>query len=218
VNYTNIFEDEILIKNKFIKNVNKFKSDYEKKEVLLGSTSVKSNHLNFFNFENKDQIKRIVDHEVSQLYVNFPRAAEILIEWIVDYYCFNDKFFTSDKTKNFIKNKMMQYENKVSRFKKSDNVNFLFESNDSKSNRIFRKVIEESDADDVIFVERSNKCETVIKKINQVNFTIQFDQDFLLGRSSISLDDYNYIIIDGYIDKISEIFHLLEEANKSKES
>jgi len=213
---TNNFKDEKWIKNKFIKNISLFKDNFDNSKVLAGTNLVKSNHLNFFNFENRDSIKSIIDYEILQVYSMHPKSAELLVDWIVDYFTINQTDFDKRKIKNFISKRMRKYENNIRRFDRSDDL--LFESNDKKINLIFNKIIENADADDVIFVEKSTRSKTVIKKTNQVNFLIEFDHDFLLGKNSIEREDYNYIIIDGFIDKVSEIYHLLEQANQSQES
>ena len=212
---TNIFEDEKIIKNKFIKNLNKFKNSFDNSKVLAGTSLVSSNHLNFFNFESKDQIKSIIDYEILQIYANYPKSAEFLIEWIVEYFTINQNNFEKPRVKSFIDQRMKRYENDIRRFDRSDNL--LPKNCDKKVINIFNKILEHADADDVIFVEKSSRLETIIKKTNQVNFLIEFDQDFLLGKSYLEREDYKYIIIDGYIDKVSEIYHLLEEASRNKE-
>lgn len=210
-----IFEDEDVVKNKFIKNINIFKNSFDNSSVLAGTKLVTSNHLNFFNFESKDKIKSIIDYEILQIYSDYPRSAELLIEWITEYFCKNQITFEYSRVKSFINEKMEKYEDEIKRFDMFDNL--LAENCDKKINSIFKKVLENADADDVIFVEKSARSETIIKKTNLVNFLIEFDQDFLLGKNSLSREDYKYIIIDGYIDKVSEIYHLLEEANQTKE-
>jgi hypothetical protein len=218
VTTSNIFENEIYIKNKFIKNITKFNKDFNEKSVLANSKHVLENHLNFFNFENKDEIKKIIDYEILKLHVEYPNASNLLVSWIVDYYSLNQngtENISKIKIKNFIDSRLLKYENKVSRVNKTDDILSKIKSKKVKS--IVENILTISDADDVVFVEKSSRSETVIKKTNQVNFLIDFDIDFLLNRTMIEKEDYNYIIIDGYIDKISEIYHLLEEANTTKE-
>ena len=216
MNHTlNTFEDETIVKNKFIKNINKFKKDYDKNKVLIGTKIVSSNHLNFFNFENKDNIKKIIDYEILEIYDEYPKAAELLINWVVDYISKHQLDYDKYKIKNFIKRKTEKYKNNIRRFNSHDSL--LLNSNDKKINCIFDIILKNADADDVIFVEKTARAETIVKKTNQVNFLIEYDTDFLLKKSSIEKEDYKYIIIDGFIDKISEIYHLLEEANRTKE-
>lgn len=217
---TNIFKSESSVKNKFIKSINNFNEDFDNKSVLSEFDLITENHLNFFNFESKDEIKKIIDYEILKLHVNFPNASNLLIEWIVDFYNLHPdcvQNIDKEKIKKFISKKLSNFENEVTRVN-ADESNFLFSKiKNKKVENIIEKILDNADIDDVIFIEKSSRSETIIKKTNQVNFLIDFDLDFLLDKISIEREDYNYIIIDGYIDKISEIYHLLEEANQNKE-
>ena len=56
-----------------------------------------------------------------------------------------------------------------------------------------------------------------MKKTNDFTFNVEFDNDFLLKNSSWSAKDYNFIIIDGFIDSVGEIYHLLTQASENLE-
>jgi hypothetical protein len=46
---------------------------------------------------------------------------------------------------------------------------------------------------------------------------LDFDSDFLLNKQNWEAKDYNFIIIDGFIDTVGEIYHLLQNASENKE-
>ena len=48
-------------------------------------------------------------------------------------------------------------------------------------------------------------------------FKVEFDCDFLGSNKEVELKNYRFAIIDGYLETIGEIHHLLHYAAKTKE-
>jgi hypothetical protein len=59
--------------------------------------------------------------------------------------------------------------------------------------------------------------EVYIEKFCGLEFDIDFDKSYT-SNGNVALFDYNFIIIDGVIDSIGEIHHLLQKAYENKES
>jgi len=68
-----------------------------------------------------------------------------------------------------------------------------------------------------ITVKKSEHRETKIEIKKGYSFKIKNDKNFLLGRKKISKSNVNCYVIDGMIESISEIHHLLSLAAENKE-
>ena len=67
-----------------------------------------------------------------------------------------------------------------------------------------------------VFIEKSHKRETVIDIQPGFIFNIGTESDFLLGRSRWKRKNVSCLVIDGIIESIGEIHHLLEKASQDK--
>ena len=86
-----------------------------------------------------------------------------------------------------------------------------------ESKRLASSAIEMSSLTTSIFVERSNAVGTKIEKASGCQFNISVINSFLMGRDSWNRKKVKCIIIDGMVETVGEIHHLLEEASISKE-
>jgi hypothetical protein len=95
-------------------------------------------------------------------------------------------------------------------------INEFFKSETHKE--IVNEIIKNSQAASPIFVERSNLSDTVVESLSGFNFKVNILQEFLPTNRLWKRDDVNCLIIDGIIESVGEIHHLLEFASSSKES
>lgn len=68
-----------------------------------------------------------------------------------------------------------------------------------------------------IFLERSNKNETTIKITEGHQFNTSVKEGFLKSKKT-SFQNPNVVVMDAYIESVSEIHHLLEKASETKEA
>ena len=94
---------------------------------------------------------------------------------------------------------------------------FLDSIPEKNSKNILRWIIENSSPDREIDVQGSYIEDIEIKVSDNTFFKIEFDCDFLGSNKEVELKNYRFIIIDGYLESIGEIHHLLHYAAKSKE-
>ena len=88
----------------------------------------------------------------------------------------------------------------------------------SKSNRkIIRTIVDNMSVSTRLFIEESHVGKNIIIKTNSITFNLDFDSDFLLNKQKWEAKDYNFVIIDGFIDTVGEIYHLLQSASENKE-
>jgi hypothetical protein len=99
-----------------------------------------------------------------------------------------------------------------------DDFKYFVANEISKNNRkIIRNIIDNTSVSTRIFIEESHVDKNIILKTNSITFNLDFDSDFLLNCKNWEAKDYNFIIIDGFIDTVGEIFHLLQNASENKE-
>lgn len=95
-------------------------------------------------------------------------------------------------------------------------LNHLFSSSSNPYNRIMNKIFELLNIDDKILVKKSATSSTSIQREKGYAFEdLEIDQRFLSGGTWIR-KNVKCFLIDGYIESVSEIHHLLEELSKSK--
>jgi len=68
-----------------------------------------------------------------------------------------------------------------------------------------------------ISVEKEKIDEIVMVKKTDLVFDLEFDSAYIEKYGSLVFEEYNFIIIDGMIDSIGEIHHLLHAASENKE-
>ncbi len=68
-----------------------------------------------------------------------------------------------------------------------------------------------------MIVEKSNRMDTVISIESGFNFSVGCDPSFLLEKKSWNRKNVSCLVIDGIIESIGEIHHLLESASSSGE-
>lgn len=215
---------ELKSKNSFIKliNDNQFKSKVlyvlEKKNIQISDAQ-----LNFTNTMSSKRdcflINQIILTELYRLEQVSPKASNYLYELLERYF----KLYTTDLFKHqktniekFLEIELEKFNSKMMRFQKDDVVKYLGTIKNKKINNIIKTLFSIMEFNDLVYVEETNFTETFFKKSDKLSFKLKFDQSFLLEKSW-KCKDYRFIIIDGYIDSLGEIHHLLEVANKNRE-
>lgn len=181
----------------------------------LYTPTYKSNksYLNFINTYFGDYydntIKSLIEALVLELETAAPGSSDLFIEMIINYYHHN-----IDCYEYF--NKIFKKE--ILRINRHDLLGLAKDNTDANSKMIMDKLINILEYDDQIFVEDSIRTTSVIKKTNQLFFNLKYDNSFLTPFKGIwNRQNYRFIIVDGFIDSLSEIHHLLHNASENKE-
>ena len=82
--------------------------------------------------------------------------------------------------------------------------------------KILKKIIEHSSLEHVIEINQSHTSDIFFKKTNNLNFRIKYDASYLGSKNYHKVKNFRYILIDGRIDSIGEIYHLLYKAAEEK--
>ena len=67
-----------------------------------------------------------------------------------------------------------------------------------------------------VYLENHMFKKTILTKTDDITFKVDFDCDFLMKKNKWEARDYKFVIIDGFIDSIGEIFHLLTKASEDE--
>lgn len=113
--------------------------------------------------------------------------------------------------KNILKSKSIKI------FNKKTKKIFLDSVPEKNSKNILNWIIENSSPDREIDIQQSYIEDIEIKLSDNTFFKVEFDCDFLGSSKEIELKNYRFAIIDGYLESIGEVHHLLHYAAKSKE-
>ena len=106
----------------------------------------------------------------------------------------------------------------VLKFRKSHLDTIISETFSSTTQRkIAKKITEVSNHNSKIIIEKSEREETVIRLKKGFTFKIKSAGDKFLNNESWSRSNVKSLIIDGMIEEVSEIHHLLESASETKD-
>jgi len=67
-----------------------------------------------------------------------------------------------------------------------------------------------------VYLENHMFKKTILTKSDDITFKVDFDCDFLMRKNKWEARDYKFVIIDGFIDSVGEIFHLLTKASEDE--
>lgn len=155
------------------------------------------NFLNTFNSTSKSEhIKTILKKEFDDCEKIYPYLGDLFIMKFFENKCVNNNNFILTRTSkdlflNTIKNKEIR----------------------ALCDGIFKS----SSLERTMNIKKANIDNIFVEKIDDICFSINFDTDFLGNRKDLEVKNYRFILIDGFIESIGEIFHLLHFAAKSKE-
>ena len=171
---------------------------YSNKRVI-NSPSI--NYLNEFfsrDINNpNNQLKFVLKKEFDDCERIYPFAGEIFLNLFFD--------------KSVLKTKKLEI------FTKQFANKFLETSKEDNAKNIARWVLDNSSSDRTISIKDSYIENIVLKKEDDIFFNIEYDCSFLGNKETLDMKEYRFAIIDGYIESVSEIHHMLHFAAESKE-
>ena len=144
-----------------------------------------------------DQLKLLLRHEFEKLDKKYPYLGDFFIENYFqpkDLECLESNFvFTKDKVEEFCNS-------------------LTFEQN----KQIFKYLVEKSSLEYSVSIESCLNEDIYIKKSKDINFNLSYDSQFLGSKSYHEMNDYDFVIIDGMIETVGEVYHLLFNASQNK--
>ena len=183
---------------------------------LKNKRKIKSPTFNLINYSFNDKIqenlRKILITESFFLESNYPGSGDLYLKLFLKYQKNKYKFKSLD---DYIASCLSQIK-KVKRKSKKDIYEKLNEFESLTTKKICEKVIDMSSHDTNIFLENTSQKNIFLKKTDKVNFSLAFDERFLIS-NIWKADRFKFIVIDGFIQEVSEIHHLLTKASEDKE-
>ena len=199
-------------KSRFISRVHSM-DNTNKNTMYSSSFNSRRNYLNFINTYFGDYydktIKSLIEEILLELELSAPGTSDLFLDILTKYYKDNI---------NVIHYFNQNFDKDVLRLEKKDLSLLSQNIENDQSNNIIENIIEIMEYDDQLFIDDSVRDITLIKKTDQLFYNVKFDQDFLIPFSGKwERDEFKFIVIDGFIDSLGEIHHLLQRASEDKE-
>jgi len=191
---------------RFLKEEKESFDNYQRNSSTIYSSKkiVDNSSLNYLNefFSKKEfmpdyQLKSILKREFDNCEKLYPYLGE----------AFLNLFFE----KQILMNK------KVNLFLENTYDKFISTCKDENAKNVFRWIVENSSTERIIELENSYNEWITIKKEDDIFFKVDYDCSFLGTKNSLEMKHYRFAIIDGYIESVSEIHHMLHFAAQNKE-
>jgi len=155
------------------------------------------NYLNTFSGnECKEQLKLLLKKEFIECEKIYPYLGDFFIK----------KYFSKENKEIYDKHL----------FCKDSSKYFIDSFKFKELKSIFKWIIENASREYTVSIHSSKLTDIYVEKKNVLNFDLDYDTSFLGGKDFHTMSDYKFIIIDGYVESIGEIHHLLDQANKTK--
>jgi hypothetical protein len=168
-------------------------------KIVIDNPSV--NYLNEYStkdiFTSEYQLKSILRSEYDKCEKIYPFGGEVFLNLFFDKKILNSK--------------------KIHIFKKDTCEDFFNTSKDRNAINLINVISKKSSPNRSISIESSKIDSIYLKKENDIFFNIEYDTSFLGSNNSVEAKNYRFAIIDGFIESVSEIHHMLHFAASSKE-
>lgn len=198
---TNIFESKKL--DLFLEGESKKYYNFKNKSCLYYNKSIiNSPSINYLN-EDVDStddmffVKEMIKNEFDKCENIYPYLGDFFI----------DMFFSDSSVKNTLNSF------KFSNDKKKEFIETIKDENVKQIAKIF---FENFSLENTVNVEKYFENDIKIIKTNSLNFKVDFDNEFYAGKKVVT--NYKVIFLDGFIQTVGEIHHLLNDSNKNKQN
>ncbi len=204
------YYDESSFKTNFISNLNKYFDNCQRNSLYqYDNFNTKRRYLNFLNqFENNlfDRTsKKIIEKELIRLENLSSGLGDLFLSKIIEY---NDGH-KLDKILNM-------WDESVQNFELSHVEEFIEKNlQNEESKELCNYILKHSPAGSAYFVENSNMKDNTLRISQKVMFNLKYDTEMLCGKNW-NRNEANILLIDGYIDSLGEIHHLLQLASENK--
>ena len=157
--------------------------------------------LNYLNSHSgiavDDQLKLLLRHEFEKLDKKYPYLGDFFIE----------SYFSKEDPKD-LKNRFV--------FTKDTAEIFCNSLKFSQNRELFNYLISKTSLEYNVSIESCLNEDIYVKKTKDINFNLSYDSKFLGSKAYHEMNDYDFVIIDGIIETVGEIYHLLFNASQNK--
>jgi len=159
------------------------------------------NYLNTFDSSDitspKYQLKNILREEFDNCEKIYPYLGEVFLNLFFDH-------------------KVLKSKHRYL-FRKDSYESFLETVDEINAHNITEWIIKNSSLDRAIDIQPSYAENIFINKRDEIFFKLGYDRSFFERNKSLEVKNYRFAIIDGFIESVGEIHHMLHFAAKSKE-
>ena len=171
--------------------------------IYKNKTYVSDKYLNFLNTDDGVDINRQLKYMLRTTYDEceriYPYLGDIFLKNII----------TENKKVNKVKN---------FRFTKKHKDDFLRTLKIETIKNIANWFFDNCSIERSVSVDYVKTDKVTLSLQNNVNFFIEYDCDFLINSHKYVMKNYNFIVIDGFIESVGEIHHALHKSANEKES
>ena len=191
--------------------LNKFNRSYiQKKHRIITNKTVHNSSFLFFTFFLREKAFEYSPYR--NLLINYFKKAE-------SYYPGSSYFVSVCLCELILSGKLKE----LKKIKTERNINVIFEYLSSISNKetfeLFKNILQFSGADATITCESSKNSELTVDKKCKPSFKVKLDSDFIpvyFSNQKETTKDFIVSIVDGFIERESEIYTLFELSKKEK--
>ena len=215
------FKNRNVLRKAWAKEKKEFESATSKPVVYKSGFTVKGKAYNYLNTKSsnfaENCLKPLVTSIFDDLEKIYPSAGEIFLNYVMSTISSIETPEQLKEIEDYCDEVIHELKKKSRNIHKNDFFNFLDSEISSKHHDFINDLVENITIDTKIYLEESLVQQTIIKKMNSFTFELDFDCDFLLKKENWEARDYNFVIIDGFIDSVGEIYHLLTQASENME-
>lgn len=162
-------------------------------------TDAALNYLNFIPNNNiAESVKNIIVKEFYDCEKIYPFLGDVLLELL----------FRKDLV-NISRNSFL--------YSRKKQKTFISGLTKDRSRSIAKWLFDNTNLKRSVSVEKYNGTDVVFEMLNNFTFNLDYDTDFIKNKEGLTLKNYKYIIVDGYIESVGEIHHLLYSASQNKQ-
>ena len=185
----------------FDENKEKFRKIKDSKTLYQQGFTVSDSVLNYLNIpehiETHSQLKKLISTEFESLERIYPFVGDIFVNHL-----FNEE--SVKKEENFLLSKQTFYSNIVESIK------------DDHVKQIISKIVENINLEYSVEPEYYYGREVVLRKLNNLFIKLEYDFSYIGRKNSHEMNNFKFILIDGYIESVGEIHHLMHQASQNK--
>lgn len=227
INHYTKLENEDNVKNKTLSHFFSCIDKIKDKNIIYGKEYTSRDYLGFINASFGDYfdttIKSLLVGDIWSLETYSVGLGDDLLNLIIDYfytYPHMIKEYSEKHLKDYFYNFILEersIDNSGRLFNKSDIKKYISMMKNIESKEICEIMLKNLNPEEIVYIEKTNREKSVIRRSDNLFFDINFDTDFMLKKEKIKISDFNIVLIDGFIDSVGEIHHLLYQASENKQ-
>jgi len=194
--------DRSLVEKFLESNKNNFKSVENCRNFLYSKDTVliKDPVANYLNLSTDSRLDKELKNILSNEYLKLEKLYPNLGSFFLTYF-FDSEFNLSKE--DYLLHK--------------DNLEDFFKTiRDSHVKKILNFLVENSSLEYNVEIKSTPTNQITFSKSKNINFRVDYDSSYLGMKNAHEIKNFKYIIIDGQIESIGEIYHLLYKAAETK--